>query len=396
MTLKGHLTRLTSELSDHHRLLEELRSVRDTDVRALKDKSRDVDNLRQEVERLGGEVEVLRGVVEEGLKQRREVREASIEQNHADAPFNPEESFDTEQQRAAREPSDDSSVCDDGDSSAAHSPTPSPQKRANRTLRTDQATLGSPPVVEDASGPAFLDSMEIERISEEVSERRVERSASNSTLSHRSHSPLSFHQVSPVPSLVYSRNRQDKQSGQSGRQTAVVEDQAGVLRPTSRGPSPTAYRGPQTETHMSTQESRATSSRQAAAATHDRPPSRANLRPSQPCEDTELPFPRIRGAYLERLFFSAPEHHANTCTVCNRRQRRRAQNQWGGDVADRRDLRERLRDAEQVEGAEREREPRGVNAKGKERVEVDERVPPQTVLARVLRELEDDFAHYRE
>ena len=79
LTLKGHLTRLTAELSEHHRLLEELRTLRDTDVRALKDKSREVDSLRREVERLGGEVEVLRGVVEEGLKERREIRERTFE-----------------------------------------------------------------------------------------------------------------------------------------------------------------------------------------------------------------------------------------------------------------------------------------------------------------------------
>ena len=78
MTLKGHLTRLTSELSEHHQLLEELRSMRDTDGRALREKSREVDVLRREVERLGGEVEVLRGVVEEGLKERREIRERSV------------------------------------------------------------------------------------------------------------------------------------------------------------------------------------------------------------------------------------------------------------------------------------------------------------------------------
>ena len=37
------------------------------------------------------------------------------------------------------------------------------------------------------------------------------------------------------------------------------------------------------------------------------------------------------------------------------------------------------------------------NTKGKERAgnDEDDRVPPQTVIARVLRELEDDFTHYK-
>ncbi|KAJ3559487.1 hypothetical protein NM688_g313 [Phlebia brevispora] len=128
MTLKGHLTRLTSELTDHHRLLEELRNLRDTDVRALKDKSRDVDHLRQEVERLGGEVEVLRGVVEEGLKQRREVREQSTDQSHSshsdsNAILRPNEDSVEVENPVEMGHSDD----DDASSTrSAPSPTPSP------------------------------------------------------------------------------------------------------------------------------------------------------------------------------------------------------------------------------------------------------------------------------
>ncbi len=64
-TLRAHLSRLTAELSDHRRLLGELRALRDQDVRGLKEKSLEVDRLRQEVERLAGDVEALRGVVEE-------------------------------------------------------------------------------------------------------------------------------------------------------------------------------------------------------------------------------------------------------------------------------------------------------------------------------------------
>lgn len=77
-TLRTHLSRLTAELSDHKKLLLELRALRDSDARTLAEKGKQVDQLRQEVERLAGEVEVLRGVVEEGLKERRGFREQSV------------------------------------------------------------------------------------------------------------------------------------------------------------------------------------------------------------------------------------------------------------------------------------------------------------------------------
>lgn len=55
--------------------MQELRFLRDSDANALREKSDDVDRLRVQVERLAGEVEVLRGVVEEGLRERRSARE---------------------------------------------------------------------------------------------------------------------------------------------------------------------------------------------------------------------------------------------------------------------------------------------------------------------------------
>ena len=75
-----------------------------------------------------------------------------------------------------------------------------------------------------------------------------------------------------------------------------------------------------------------------------------------------------------------------------RRRRRQRRKDAQQDVHDRRDLKQRLHDAEaEVQG-------RAPNVKGKERESAPDgdRVPPQTVLARVLRELEDDFTHYKE
>jgi len=58
VTLRTHLTRLTSELSSHQQLLSELRVLRERDARTLRDKSMEVERLREEVEKLAGEVEI--------------------------------------------------------------------------------------------------------------------------------------------------------------------------------------------------------------------------------------------------------------------------------------------------------------------------------------------------
>jgi hypothetical protein len=52
----------------------ELRTLHESDSRALQEKSQEVDRLREEVEQLARDVEVLRTVVKERLKERRLVR----------------------------------------------------------------------------------------------------------------------------------------------------------------------------------------------------------------------------------------------------------------------------------------------------------------------------------
>jgi hypothetical protein len=69
--IRSHMSRLTSELSSHKRLLDELHSLRETDKNTVRQKVREVDLIRREVEKIAGEVEILKGVVEEGLKERR-------------------------------------------------------------------------------------------------------------------------------------------------------------------------------------------------------------------------------------------------------------------------------------------------------------------------------------
>lgn len=148
-TLRSHLARLTEELSSHQALLAELRNLRDTDSKTLKEKSADIDRLRSEVERLAGEVEVLRGVVEEGLKERRLSREQSeATKSRVVAPEpepEPEPSSVAASQPAYSASEEESEEEDDGEFDAVSIPGSSRANMApaDKTMRTDHATLGS-------------------------------------------------------------------------------------------------------------------------------------------------------------------------------------------------------------------------------------------------------------
>ena len=97
-------------------------------------------------------------------------------------------------------------------------------------------------------------------------------------------------------------------------------------------------------------------------------------------------FPQIRGERLERLFSSVPEHDEQTCHACHGK----AQN---GRARWERDLDWLLRRAA---GRRACTPPSQDNVRASAGGYVHrEGLPPQTVLTRVLRELEDDFAHYK-
>jgi hypothetical protein len=101
------------------------------------------------------------------------------------------------------------------------------------------------------------------------------------------------------------------------------------------------------------------------------------------------------------MFFSAPEHNARTCTVCHRRRHDDvaprplwypASKGRNVTVADANDEDEGF---EEGSGAENGQGGPAANLDflGKDARHDD--LPAQTVLVRVLRELEDDFTHYK-
>jgi hypothetical protein len=410
-SLRTHLARLTSELSSHQELLAELRSLRDSDARMLKQKTADIERLKEEVERLAGEVEVLRGVVEEGLRERRAVRDVSAVQSVADVAMSEDLESDLDEaeigtnQRGVHIAEEEAE--EDGDETKDHEAEPfDPQlihgssrtnMGAERTTRPDHPMLVSNHLAASTTtgGDRIITSKELERISIEVEERRQApqiqlRSSSPHTTKRaraatvedvvdqeasrdadRPHSPLPFN--ANASSRFATRAHEPPQGS------------------TSRLPVPTSG---QTSVHNTR---------------HSKAPHASVI---------ETPFPQIRGPHLERLFFSAPEHNARTCTVCHRQRRRsntpppprrRGMAEDGAD--DEGHEAENDEDEGFVEGSE-EPEHQGTRPKysnGKRREHVTfarepgpwrqqaekEGLPPQTVVARVIRELEDDFTHYK-
>ncbi|KAN0139743.1 hypothetical protein V8E53_002405 [Lactarius tabidus] len=381
-TLRSHMARLTSELATHKALLDELRTLREADKNTLRQKVREVDLLRCEVEKIAGEVEVLKGVVEEGLRERRERSlsnshdgsqdrglDASLEGNIGNAKAGEGRDEDEDRRPNVQQDADDYEIED---------VQPALARRAllERTIRTDQATFGSTPMAGTVGHTRrYVDHDELERISVELEERRSERSRSSSRLG----SSLSSNGSHRAPSVASSIG--------SARSSRLAE-------------SPAERAGTPDSIHQH---------RQRVSS----PPAVPILPGSRPCAPTpmhaarerqptgETPFPQIRGARLERMFFSAPEHNAKTCTVCHRRRHHVAAPRplWypaskGREVT--------VADAgEEDEGFE-EGSIAGERGQGSA-INLDfldkgprrDNLPPQTVLVRVLRELEDDFTHYK-
>ncbi|KAF9447291.1 hypothetical protein P691DRAFT_802613 [Macrolepiota fuliginosa MF-IS2] len=399
--LRAHLTRVTSELSSNRELLIELRMLRDVDSNTLRDKGLEITRLRNEVERLAGEVEVLRSVVEEGLRERRAAKEASLEQSSVHDEFSrqepsmmhlPEEEHDMEEEE---EDEDEYDGEDTETEDAAISVTSSSRARAmDRTMRTDHATEGS---TNDVRRAQYLDPTEFERISAEIDERRSDRSGS-ANLSQFSQTRSPVQSPSPRPR----RNRPADNS--------AVYDMSTMAR---RASSPEPISDPEEELGGFGEHDTAGAF---GAGPSTRPREYFEDHEPQPNRrhrnEVEAPFPKIRGEHLERLFFAAPEHDARTCSTCNRNR-----HESDGHPAPSRNARRTARSTRSrrgsdgddegfAEGSEELEQPQAPGRdKGKRReleninevrsVAQQEGLPPQTIVARIIRELEDDFTHYK-
>jgi len=354
--------------------------------------------LKDKVEGLAGEVEVLKGVVEEGLKERRMLREQSLgtaeddqrtghtSQAVLDAKVHQPPSEESEE---SSEESEDESVEDSISASRSLLIRPSPS--ADKTTRTDCATVGTQ---SQATRP-FVTDEELERISVELSERRSERSRASSVASSVKSLPKSLTYITERPDSPFLRGSAQSAPPDLARSEhrsspeldpRIPDPRYRVTRTTAPMPSGTASRPP-TNKH---------------APRHDQGEDEEEAQDHAALEELESsPFPQIRGEHLERLFFSAPDHNAKSCNVCNRRKRNHEDRVNGkrpswllsrfatdmksrmpgvGADCDDEGFAEGLE--EEIMARERRWQERG-------------RDPPQTVLMRVVRELEDDFTHYK-
>ena len=375
------MSRLSSELSSHKVLLDELRSLREADKNTLRQKVREVDHLRQEVEKIAGEVEVLKGVVEEGLRER---RERNLSQSHGETQAHgiavgAVEDSDADEAEREQDVDESLNAQQDAEDYEIEDIQPALARRAllERTARTNHNS--SPVQGNGTNMQRYVEDRELERISMELEERRSERSRSSSRLGS-SVSSNGSHRASSVASSVGSARNPPMATAPPER-AVTVEDLRQRRRQASRSSAPLVQ--------------------------DSRPPAPTPAHGRERYHACELPFPQIRGARLERMFFSAPEHNTKTCTVCNRRRYREAAPRplWypaskghNVTVADANDEDEGFEEGSVIEDGEGRRAPQGaaVNLdflnRGAPR---NGHLPPQTVLVRVLRELEDDFTHYK-
>ncbi|THV03823.1 hypothetical protein K435DRAFT_747317 [Dendrothele bispora CBS 962.96] len=449
-SLRSHLTRLTADLSSHQQLLEELRSLRESDARTMKERGTEVTRLKNEVERLAGEIEVLRGVVEEGLKERRLARESSqLDQSHdasesigvqqtleetqeeyhqgqESLPATREEVAEVElgeQKEEEEEEEDDDEVVEEEEEEEEEDSTPVPfdpmsipgssrddVELPDRTMRTDRATVGTARTPPTTS--RFINDDELDRIRADVEERRSEKSYSQFDSQLLEPSRCSSPFIKPRRATVEAVADMD-----GSVRNPYFNDGS---RPVSPALSARSYSSRDSDHQTSIRHQHASTSRPSVPTpAHAK---RAHHAVTAAVDESmeETPFPEIRGQRLERLFKSAPEHNTETCTVCHRCKRsaevmrhRPTSPSWLPSRLGRRDLASEDGEDEDegfVDGpdeaeveTEKERLVREDKRRGKRRevrpskdsYEKRKNLPQQTVLARVIRELEDDFTHYK-
>ncbi|KDQ09859.1 hypothetical protein BOTBODRAFT_58395 [Botryobasidium botryosum FD-172 SS1] len=439
--LRSQIARMTSELEEHQRTIAELRELREQDQREITERCNEVTMLCEEVERLAAEVERLKEEVEEGVQKRREIRERKEEEEEQaralSAVPEEEEIFDAEgegeveaegedeeghweeqlaprtQQASTLEQQMPNLSFQRAASPAVGTPRPSSRLSLLRVLSPQgdfrRSTSGpSSPVPRSpradlrASAPASVPHTYTPQEEEPVAPSRGERTdrATAGSPSRR------YMDSEEVAEAVAEAELEDQQSLRS--EYFAQQDAPGQMTVTIDEPTASASQSIASERHQpapaptSAPAGPSSSSRRAHNRDHAHTSRHLSRHHSSPAPDISAPFPRIRGEHLERLFFSAPAHDERTCGMC----RRRGHEQHSGAHSNQTQRRDRDRGHRASEPEWAPPPPRGVRqmrrtASGRyaeeheEVEEEEERLPPQTVLARVVRELEDDFAHYK-
>jgi hypothetical protein len=447
--LREHLKRITSEFSTQKELLKELRSLRDEDAATLKSKVGEIEDLGREVQRLSGEVNVLRDVVEEGLKQRKSVREEQSRLNlsalepsedifsagsrereaHLATPAPPRTSSRQGQRATIQQPQQqqhqDPEEADEDDMSLESVQSPSQAFSRERsgslmsagsddsgvedslvgrsgstrdlpadrtmTMRTDRATMDSANPLSafsagSASGGSGAPSSSARTV--DLSQLRPASPARRSPFGSpagsprlRGRSPTSgrLSPVSPYTVPIASSSDEEDAQAEAEPPRRARHRRSPLGSPTQERARPSA---PTPGNHQQ-QQPRAASPARSSTSSHGMEDDEVARALAQ---SSAAPFPRIRGPALERLFFSRQKGGNDD----NGKARTRVPTVGHGGDVEPGWLRNLAAQKAQARGP-------GVGTRmgGEWKQEHDEKLPPQTVLARVLRELEDDFRQYK-
>ena len=98
---------------------------------------------------------------------------------------------------------------------------------------------------------------------------------------------------------------------------------------------------------------------------------------------------------MEKLFYSASKHNEKTCGKCHRRKERENAADNGEEERRHQEWLETFLGRQTRDGRKAATRAGGDDPRARVHGAAGDRLPPQTVLARVVRELEDEFSHYK-
>ncbi|KIJ54960.1 hypothetical protein M422DRAFT_24821 [Sphaerobolus stellatus SS14] len=434
-TMRNHMTRLTSELALHQSLIEGLRA----DAHSTEEVEAEVQTLRGEVDRLAGEVERLKTFVEDGVRERQRAKEANsrvesereereyerdgqesampsqvgIDMTYVTNPLLQSQSQDHDQESVSQSQLEEQgqgyrqggqypghswsarfdesqSARDDGygyghegyedepepapeslHEAAESEPEPDHDEEQRQEQEHDpeqDPESDYEPEPEPEPRPKtrrqrFIEDSELARVEAEMQERRSERSGS--VASERSHQSLG--------------RENDSGNGSSVREERQSLHENSSIRWTSRRAQP-----PQVTVRPASPAQHHIQRARSPAPQHQHERSRTPV-PVQIHE--EVPLPQVRGSRIERLFYSAPEHDAKSCPACMRQRMNSRNGNNDDDNGGYDDVQERLRDI----GERFSPKPKGRRT-GRAKFGSE---TAGGALGRVIRELEDDFTHYK-
>ncbi|KAI6030806.1 hypothetical protein F5J12DRAFT_310419 [Pisolithus orientalis] len=389
-TLRAHLARVTSDLSTQQQLLEDLRRLRESDALSLSEKTEEINQLRIEMERLAGELEVLRGVVEEGLNERRQARESAGEEEDDDdgveATTESEQSDESATEPAIESPSPNRI-------SRPSTPVPSLRRSVSETSQhLNRSRPTSPAFAERSratSALRFVDPGQVNPRSADLEEHHPRSPDTSTSSGNASRDMLAAASHHPADRTSASASKR-----RDLRQPVGVEDELVSVVTSATEPPLQAAKGQPNHTSQPRQ-------KEGKSKADDTIPI--------------PPFPRI-SADLEHLFFSSPRRHIKACQTCKDPHSRchtetdRRKQKTPGRFEHERPENDGGLDAGEPAGGQHPPTHDG-NAPVEDAPNIDEilermdrnggvlrpsDVPPQTVLARVVRDLEDEFTHYKE